>query len=132
VTYLLRCFHHLQDFKNDVLSKKPTHKAYNDTNDPIYVTCKELEITRGVPELRDEVDTTNKRWDKLNADLDERQRDLDDANAKLDEIQEKLKPIEEIVDEVQKLVKDPITVGADVEKGKEAKAETEVSIISSL
>ena len=111
-----------------MLSKKPAHEAYNDTNDPIYVTCKELEITPGVAELHDEVDATNERWDKLNADLDERQKDLDEANAKLDEIQEKLKPIEEIVDEVKKLVKDPVTIGSDVEKGKEAKADTEVSI----
>lgn len=119
---------HLQDFRNEVLSKKPLHEDYNNTNEPIYVTCKELEITRGVPELKDEVDGTNERWDKLNASLDDREKELEDAKKKLDELDEKLKPISELVDEAQKLVKDPVTVGADVEKGKEAKEDANVSL----
>uniref|UniRef100_A0A7M5V1J7 Uncharacterized protein n=1 Tax=Clytia hemisphaerica TaxID=252671 RepID=A0A7M5V1J7_9CNID len=111
----------LEEFRKEVESKKPLHTDYNNTNDPIYITCKQLDITRGVPELNDEVDATNGRWDKLNADLDDRQKELDEANKKLDELDEKLKPISELVDDVQKLVKDPVTVGSDVEKGKEAK-----------
>lgn len=103
------------------------HAAYNNTNDPIYITCTELQITRGLPELKDEVDSTNKRWDNLNANLDERDKDLDDAIKKIGDLEEKLKPIEAAVDEVQKLIKDPVLIGADVHKGKEAKENTQVN-----
>ena len=119
---------HFQEFRKEVESKKPLHTDYNNTNEPIYITCKQLDITRGVPELNDEVDDTNARWGKLSACLDDRQKELDDAHKKLDELDEKLKPISELVDEVQKLVKDPVTVGSDVEKGKEAKENVDVSL----
>lgn len=85
-----------------------------------------MQITRGLPEHKDQVDATNQRWDKLNADLDERENDLDDALKHLGVIEEKLKPIEAVVEEAQKLVKDPVLIGADIEKGKEAKKNTKV------
>lgn len=68
----------------------------------------------------------------MNADIDSRQKELDDAKEKLGELDEKLKPISELVEEAQKLVKDPVTVGADVEKGKEAKADADVSTLCLL
>ena len=73
------------------------------------------------------MDATNARWDKLNGSLGDRQQGLDDANKKLGELDEKLKPISKLVEEAQNLVKDPVPVGADVEKGKEAKVDANVS-----
>lgn len=117
-----------QDFRKEILSKEPLHAAYNETNAPIYITCIELQITRGLPEHKDEVDATNQRWNKLKSDVDERDKDLDDTSKNLSELEDKLKPIEALVDEVKNLVKDPVLVGADVEKGKEAKDHTQVSV----
>ena len=89
-----------------------------------------MNITRGLPELKDEVDGTNKRWDDLNADLEERDKDLENALNKVGEIEEKLKPIEAVVDEVKGLVKEPVLVGANVDDGKKAKDQVQVCVLN--
>ena len=90
------------------------------------MTCAELDITKGLPELKDEINDTDERWRKLNEEAAQRERDCEEMLKKLADCSEKLKPIEEIVDKVKKLVKDPVTFGDNVEEGKQAKQHVKV------
>lgn len=104
------------------------YENFKEVNNPVFVTCKELDITKGLPEQQDEVDAVDERWKKLNSDLDEREKNCEDVLKKLADCSDQLKPLEELVENTQNLVKSPVLFGADLEKGKEAKEKIKVDI----
>ena len=116
-----------QEFINDVQNHEPLYNGYHETNDPIFVTCKELNLTKGVPEFKDEIDETDSRWKKLNGELENRLINCNDILKRLSDCTEKMRPMESLLDEIKDLMKAPTRFGGDVGKGKDVKEKIKVA-----
>lgn len=117
----------MQEFINDVKNHEPLYNDYHETNDPIFVTCKEINLTKGVPEFKDEIDETDSRWKKLNGELENRLTNCNDILKRLSDCSEKMRPMESLLDEIKDLMKAPTRFGDDVGKGKDVKDKIKVA-----
>ena len=102
------------------------YNGYIQSNAPVFVTCKELNIKRGILEQQDEVDATNERWRKLNAELQDRENECEDILKRLADCSDKLKPVEELLDASRNLCKSPPLFGVNIEKGRKTKIRVKV------
>ena len=66
----------VQDLHEGVRKHKPVHKLYNKVAESLMEACKELKLTTEIPEIRKDVELTNKRWENLNEELKEKSKKL--------------------------------------------------------
>ena len=66
----------VQDLHEGVRKHKPVHKLYNKVAESLMEACKELKLTTEIPEIRKDVEITNKRWENLNEELKEKSKKL--------------------------------------------------------
>ena len=76
--------------------------------------------------MKEDVELTTERWEKLIVKLNERLDHLNNLNDKLNEIDEIIEPIEELVTCCEQTVDNLAPIGMDKEKGKDQISDLEV------
>ena len=107
-----------QKFKDDVHEHESLFYNYRETNDPIYITCKELQINKGLPDIQEEVRVTEKRWQQLNQEVEQREWDIGNVLERVEECKKRLQPLQEVVTHVKHMLTHPRPFGDDLEEGR--------------
>lgn len=87
----------IKSFQQDVVKNQPVHQDYNTSATNLLKKCGEVDVTTDVPFIKDEVQHTNDRWDKLRAGIDDVNSDSAKLNKSLKDLQKAREPVEECI-----------------------------------
>lgn len=94
----------VKEFENDITRNEPTHKEFNSSADDLFEKCTETGVSRDVPFIKDEVQQTNDRWEKLKAGFDDVNRNSAELDKLLKDFEGAVQPVEECIEAMQESV----------------------------
>ena len=96
----------IKEFENLVKKNEPMHEELNENATSLLDECSENDIKRDVPYVKDEVQQTNERWDRLVADLDTVKKDTEQLMDLVDDLKKAREPVEECIEAVEQTLEE--------------------------
>ena len=90
----------IKEFQRDVVKNQPVHQDYNTGANNLLKRCTEVDVTTDVPFIKDEVQQTNDRWDKLRAGVDDVNKGTVELNKAVKEFERAREPVEECIEAI--------------------------------
>ena len=91
----------IKDFEKQVKKNEPARDDLNNKASSLLDQCNQNDVKRDVPYVKDEVQQTNERWDRLVADLDTVKRDAEQLKTLVEDLEKARQPVEECIDAVE-------------------------------
>ena len=103
----------IKDFENHVKKNEPTRDELNDNAATLLDECTQNDVKRDVPYVKDEVQQTNERWDRLVADLDTVKKDTEQLKTLVDDLEKAREPVEECIEAVKQTLEEEAPLDLD-------------------